>query len=80
MTAKRINGRQEQLPIKRLLRRTASRDYFKPGGWTQRPEEAHNFTDVVEAVEICARYGLDNVELALRYETGSADVFCTPIR
>jgi hypothetical protein len=79
MTAKMIKG-MGQLPIKRLLRRTASRDYFTPDGWTKRPEEAHNFSDVVEAVETCARYGLNNVELALRYETGSGDVFCTPIR
>jgi hypothetical protein len=79
MTAKRANG-VEQIPVKRLLRRTASMDYFKPGGWTHRPEEAHNFADVVEVVETCTRFGLSNVELALRYETGSTDIFCTPIR
>ncbi|HVV70020.1 MAG TPA: hypothetical protein VHI52_00585 [Verrucomicrobiae bacterium] len=80
MTAKKISGTAEQLPIKRLLRRTSSLDYFRPDGWTSRPEEAHSFSDVVEAVETCARYGLSNVELALRYETGSCDLFCTPIR
>lgn len=77
MTAKMICDQQS---IKRLLRRTSSREYFKPDGWTSRPEEAHNFSDVVEAVETCARYGLNNVELALRYERGSCDLFCTPIR
>lgn len=80
MTAKKINGSVEQLPVKRLLRRTASRDYFSPSGWTTSPEEAHNFSDVVEAAETCARYGLNNVELALRYEASSCDLFCTPIR
>ena len=80
MSAKIITDCIEQQPIKRLLRRTASRDYFKPDGWTNRPEEAHNFSDVVEAVETCSRYGLSNVELALRYEAGSCDLFCTPIR
>ena len=80
MTAKKINGSVEQTPIRRVLRRTASRDYFKMGGWTKLPEEAHNFSDVVEVVETCTRYGLSNVELALQYETGSCDLFCTPIR
>lgn len=80
MTAKMVRNISVQMPIKRLLRRKASRDYFRPDGWTDRPEEAHNFTDVVEAVETCARYGLDNVELALRYDTASCDLFCTPIR
>jgi hypothetical protein len=79
MSAKTINGSVEK-NIKRLLRRRASRDYFRQGGWTPRPEEAQSFSDVVEAVETCARYGLSDVELALRYETGSCDLFCTPIR
>jgi len=80
MTAKKISGSIEQIPVKRLLRRMSSRDYFTPGGWTTRPEEAHSFSDVVEAVETCARYGLNGVELALRYESGSCDLFCTPLR
>jgi hypothetical protein len=80
MTAKKMNGSLEQNAIWRVLRRTTSRDYFTPDGWTNRPEEAHHFSDVVEVVETCARYGLSNVELALRYEAGSCDLFCTPIR
>ncbi len=80
MTAKTIHGPVEEKAIKRLLRHKASRDYFKPGGWTSRPEEAHHFSDVVEVVETCTRYGLSNVELALRYERGACDLFCTPIR
>ena len=80
MTAKKANGSVEQVPVRRVLRRTASRDYFKMDGWTKLPEEAHNFSDVVEVVETCTRYQLSNVELALQYETGSCDLFCTPIR
>ena len=80
MTAKLIPDALEPQPVKRLLRRKASRDYFQPDGWTTRPEDAQSFSDVVEAVETCARYNLSNIELALRYEAGSCDLFCTPIR
>jgi len=80
MSAKMIQNSTEEKTVKRLLRRTASKDYFKQGGWTNKPEEAQNFSDVVEAVEACTRYGLSDVELAVRYEMGSCDLFCTPIR
>ncbi len=80
MTAKMVRNSSNERPVKRLLRRTNSREYFGADGWTNRPEEARNFSDVVEAVETCARYGLNDVELALRYETSSCDLFCTPIR
>jgi stalled ribosome rescue protein Dom34 len=66
--------------IKRLLRHRASKAYFKDGGWTRNVEEADNFTDVVKAAEACVRYGLSDVELALRYQASTGDVFCTPIR
>jgi hypothetical protein len=65
--------------IKRVLRHRHSREYFKDGGWTNNPDEADSFSDVVEAAQTCARYRLNGVELALRFETG-CDVFCTPIR
>jgi len=39
-----------------------------------------SFSDVVEAAAACARYGLSDVELALRFEPGASDVFCTPLR
>jgi hypothetical protein len=66
--------------IKRLLRHRASREYFKDGGWTSDPQEADSFSDVVEVAQTCARYGLKDVELALRYPSAAHDVFCTPIR
>ncbi len=76
MTAKTL----EERTIKRLLRHRASREYFKEGGWTTNPQDAKSITDVVEAAETCNRYGLNDVELALRYEAAGADVFCTQLR
>ncbi len=66
--------------IKRLLRHRSSRQYYKDGGWTQNPEEAKSFADVVEVAQTCAQQGLSDVELALRYGSSKSDVFCTPIR
>jgi hypothetical protein len=79
MSAKRING-NEQKTIKRVLRNKSSREYFKDGGWTANPDEANSFSDVVEVAETCTRYGLNDVELALRFHLGGGDVFCTTIR
>ena len=74
------NGNGKGQSIKRFVRHKASRAYFKDGGWTDNPEEANCFSDVVEVAEVCARYGLNDVELALRFEATTSDVFCTPIR
>jgi len=80
MPAKRIKNVMNQTTIKRVLRHKGSREYFKDGGWTNNPEEANSFNDVVEVAETCARYGLNDVELALRVHSQAADVFCTTIR
>ena len=84
MAARKIkrngNGNGHRQDIKRVLRRKNSKEYFKDGGWTRNPKEASGFSDVVEAAQICIRYGLSNVELALRFESSACDVFCTPIR
>jgi hypothetical protein len=82
MAARRAksNGNGQNHAIKRVLRRRNSRQYFKDGGWTTNPSEANGFSDVVEVAEICARYDLSDVELALRFESSGCDVFCTPIR
>jgi hypothetical protein len=80
MSAKTFSGASQEKPIKRFVRHRGSREYFKEGGWTSNPEEADNFADVVEVAEACARYGLSDVELALRYDASASDVFCTPIR
>lgn len=79
MSAKTLQTSEDRT-IKRLLRHQTSREYFKNGTWTNNPAEADSFSDVVEAAETCARYGLSDVEVALRYEMASHDVFCTKIR
>jgi hypothetical protein len=80
MSAKVLNGSTSEKTIKRFLRHRESLAYFKEGGWTANPQEAKSFSDVVEAAKACAEYGLEDVDLALRYEAGEADVFCTRIR
>jgi len=80
MPAKMLNNRSEEKTIKRVLRRSGSGEYFKDGGWTDNPVEANTFSDAVEVAEICARYGLTDVELALCFDVGGGDLFCTTIR
>jgi hypothetical protein len=67
-------------PIRRFLRDRASQAYFKDGNWTPDPAEANTFSDVLEVAETCTRYGLSNVEVALRYEANSCDLFCITLR
>ena len=67
---------QEQ-PVKRLLRRKDTKQYFNGDGWTDDPAQAQTFSDVLEAASTCSRFKLTNVELALRVEPGACDVFCT---
>ncbi len=66
--------------IERVLRRCRSREYFTGDGWTENPKEARILSDVVEAAVICAQHGLNDVELAIRFQAGTCDVFCTRIR
>ena len=80
MPAKTIRGAIEEKPIKRVLRHRTSSAYFADGRWTRNPSEARSYGDVVEAAEACARYGLSDVELALRYEADAADIFCVQLR
>ncbi len=80
MSAKLINGSGSEATIKRFLRHKGSREYFKDGGWTENPEEARSFADCVEVAEVCAQYGLKDVELALRFDSAPCDFFCTPVR
>lgn len=80
MAAKSLTGPTETLRIKRILRHRQSQQYFKVGGWTSNPAEAQIFSDVVEVARTCVRYGLTDVELALRLDCNAGDVFCTSIR
>jgi hypothetical protein len=80
MSAKNFNGKMTEQSIKRFLRRRTSREYFTMDGWTRNPDEAVSFSDAVEAAQTCVRYGLSDVELALRCSPQASDVFCTPLR
>ncbi len=80
MPAKHFSDSSRGTTIKRFLRHKASREYFKDGGWTANPAEANSFNDALEAAETCVRYGLNDVELALRYEKSLCDLFCTSLR
>lgn len=80
MPAKTIKPPGTDTTIKRVLRHRESREYFKDGGWTRNPDEANSFVDIVEVAQTCTRYGLNDVELALRFDSSTTDVFCTPIR
>jgi hypothetical protein len=79
MSARVLNIGEEK-EIRRLLRRIDSQEYFQEGAWTPDPEQAQTFEDVVEAAEACARYGLMDVELAIRFDQGAEDVFAVVIR
>lgn len=80
MAAKSLNPTFQEPAIRRVLRHRESKAYFTHGGWTGNAEEAENFTDVVQVAEACVRYGLSDVELALRFEASTGDLFCMPIR
>jgi hypothetical protein len=80
MSAKADSEMRFAKPVRRFLRHRASRAYFKDGGWTADPAQANAFSDVLEVAETCTRYGLSDVEVALRYETSSCDLFCTTLR
>jgi hypothetical protein len=70
--------KDSQKPIKRVLRRQDSGEYLMDGGWTNLLDEAINFDDAFEAVEICVRLGLKDIDLVLRVPSG--DIFCSPLR
>jgi len=78
MTKERRSGARR--PVRRLLRRCDTQEYFKEDGWTPNPEEAKSFVDVVEVAEVCAQRGLSGVEMILRIDGGATEVFSTPIR
>ena len=66
-------------PIRRMLRRKESQDYFTGDGWTGNIDEAKTFSDALEAVQTCLRWRLENVEIVLRVNGASHDLFCTDI-
>ena len=78
MTDKTHDNTKEK-PIRRLIRRKDSQEYFTGNGWTNNPEEARTFADSLEAAQTCAHRGLVGVEVALRVTGGTSDLFCTAL-
>ncbi len=74
------NENAKARPIRRLLRRRHSQEYFTGTGWTEDLEKARTFTDCLEAARTCAHCGLSQVELVLRVIGGSADLYSTELR
>jgi hypothetical protein len=66
--------------INRMIRCRRTFRYFKNGDWTEDPVQASTFSDQIEVVRTCVRYGLNNIGLVLRVPGGETDLFCTPIR
>ncbi len=64
----------------RILRHKATRAYFAQNGWTQDPREARNFPDVLDAARACVENELIDVELVVRLQPDSSDVFRTWLR
>ena len=79
MASKSKSNSIHQERAKRILRHRSSNEYFKEGAWTDNPEEATNFEDIVEAAETCSRFGLQNVELAVRLSAHASDMFATAL-
>ena len=71
---------QDEKPVARLLRHRETHQYFCQDGWTDSPQEATVFYDVVEAAETCVQHGLKDVELAVRVRAEACDLFCTSLR
>jgi len=71
--------RQER-SVARLLRHRRTQLYFQDDGWTDSPQEAKAFFDVVEAAETCTQHGLNEVDLIVRVRAESCDLFCTSLR
>jgi hypothetical protein len=62
-------------PIRRVIRRRNSQEYFAGPGWTNNPDEARVFADSLEAAQVCAAYGLVGMEIALRLTGANVDLF-----
>jgi hypothetical protein len=69
------NAQLNEKPIRRVIRRRNSEEYFTDNGWTNNPEEARVFADSLEAAQVCANYGLVGMEIALRITGAEAELF-----
>lgn len=65
--------------VVRVLRHKETRAYFASGDWTPDPSQAEIFSDAIHAARACVAHRLQNVELVLRVEASSVDLFRTPL-
>ncbi len=66
-------------PIRRVLRRKRSGEYFTGAGWSMNVEEARTFPDSLSAAQSCVHHCLSDMELVLRIHGGSADLYRTEL-
>jgi hypothetical protein len=78
--ADRLNETSGKQGVVRLLRCRRTKRYLAEKGWTEDLESAKVFCDVMEAAQACVRHGLVDVELVLRANGGSAELFTTLVR
>lgn len=60
--------------MRRLLRNSKSGEYFKAGQWTQDERLAQSFHGPTEAIGLCVRLRLKDVELVFKSDSGQPDV------
>ncbi len=73
------NHDRRERPIRRVLRRKHSGEYFTGTGWSLNFEEARTYPDSVSAAQSCVHHCLSQVELVLRLHGGTADLYRTEL-
>ncbi len=66
--------------IDRLLRCRRTHRYFREGQWTTDAGQASVFRDEIEAARACVVHRLSDVDLVLRAQGTSIDLFTTQMR
>lgn len=59
--------------IKRVILNRATGRYFveqEGGGWVDSPEDATQYEKVSRMVEVCRDFGLEDVDLVLKFDCG----------
>ena len=62
-----------------MVRKKNTDQYVTDKAWTNNPDDAKVFADILEAAQECARRELHDVELALRVDAHACDFFCTKL-
>jgi hypothetical protein len=66
--------------MRRLLKSLRTRNYFGQGHWTTDPAQAQHFPDSAQAIDVCLRHHLDEVELVLQLGTEPREGLDTHLR